>query len=96
MTPRDLRKAAARKAAEQRSRIGDLADRQKVNRLRKECKARRKAGEDVRVAHILPLRHPLCCGLTNSHNLIILTAAEDNAMGNKFTPGRQKNAKSMF
>jgi len=88
MTPRDKRRAAARRAAVQRSRVGSLEDRQKVNALRIECKARRAKGEDVRVGHIIPLRHPLVCGLTNSHNLKIITAAEDDAMGNHFTPGR--------
>ena len=87
MTNNDRRKAAARKAAEQRSRVGSLEDRQAVNRLRKECKARRAAGEDVRVGHIIPLRNPLVCGLTNMHNLRIMTAKEDDRLGNKFTPG---------
>ena len=89
MSPRDKVRRAKRKAAEQRSRIGSLEDRQAVNRLRKECKARRKAGEDVRVSHIIPLRHKLVGGLTNRANLVIQTAKQDDADGNNFTPGRQ-------
>lgn len=87
MTKHDKRRAAARRAAEKRSRIGSPEDRQKVNALRRECKARRAAGEDVRVGHIIPLRHPLVCGLTNSHNLRIISAKEDDNMGNHFVPG---------
>ena len=87
MTNHDRRRAAARKAAEQRSRVGSVEDRTQVNRLRRECKARRAAGEDVRVGHIIPLRHPLVCGLTCSANLKIVSAKEDDRMGNKFTPG---------
>jgi len=88
MTKHDKRRAAARKAAEQRSRIGSPEDRQKVNALRKECKARRRAGEDCRVGHIVPLRHPMVCGLTCSANLVIISAEDDDRMGNTFTPGR--------
>jgi len=96
MTPRDLRRAAARKAAEKRSRVGSSEDRRQVNRLRRECKARRAKGENVRVGHIIPLRHPLVSGLTCIANLMIISAEADDRMGNKFTPGRQSNAKSMF
>ena len=90
MTNHNRRRAAARKAAEQRSRVGTPEDRQKVNELRRECKERRAAGEDCRVSHIIPLRHPKVCGLTNSHNLVILSAKQDDAMGNTFTPGRTR------
>jgi len=87
MTNHDRRRAAARKAAEQRSRVGSREDRTQVNRMRRECKARRAAGEDVRVGHIIPLRHPMVCGLTNAANLRIMSAKEDDRLGNKFVPG---------
>lgn len=86
MTAKDKRKAAARRAAVKRSCVGSIADRHRLGALKRECKERRKAGEDVRMGHIIPLRHPLVCGLTNIHNMRIMTAAEDDAMGNNFTP----------
>ena len=88
MSPRDKIRRAKRKAAEHLSNIGSLADKQAVNLLRKECKLRREAGEDVRVGHIVPLRHTKVCGLTNIANLRIMTSKEDDTLGNSFTPGR--------
>lgn len=87
MTAHDKRRAAARKAAENRSRVGSPEDRRQVNSLRRECKMRRANGEDCRVGHIVPLRHPMVCGLSNIANLRIMSAKEDNRLGNTFTPG---------
>lgn len=58
----------------------------KVRAIYKECKRRRAAGEDVQVDHIVPLFHPLVCGLHNEFNLEILTSAENNKKSNNWWP----------
>jgi 5-methylcytosine-specific restriction endonuclease McrA len=39
------------------------------------------------VDHIVPLRHPLVCGLHCPANLQVLTMEDNRAKGNSFTPG---------
>lgn len=43
-------------------------------------------GIEHQVDHIIPLRHPLVCGLHHEDNLQILTATENRSKGNKWLP----------
>lgn len=43
-------------------------------------------GIKMHVDHIIPLQHPLVCGLHNEHNLQILTGERNCSKGNKFDP----------
>lgn len=43
-------------------------------------------GTPFHVDHIIPLLHPLVCGLHNEHNLQVITARENLVKNNKFNP----------
>jgi 5-methylcytosine-specific restriction endonuclease McrA len=42
--------------------------------------------KNLQVDHIIPLRHPLICGLHVESNLQILTAMENRRKGNRYAP----------
>jgi hypothetical protein len=57
----------------------------KIKLLNKESKTTYHAD------HILPLKHPLVCGLHNHFNLRIVTASENLTKSNKFDPDRYRH-----
>ena len=64
------------------------ADRFKVWQFYDEAMKRSKIeGIAYEVDHIVPLKHPLVCGLHNEHNLMVITAQENRAKGNRRWPG---------
>ena len=51
----------------------------------------RRTGIPHQVDHVIPLNHPLVCGLHTELNLQILTAEENLKKSNKFIPGFQES-----
>lgn len=56
----------------------------KIYAIYNEAADRRDAGEDVQVDHIIPLVHPLVCGLHYELNLEIISARENSYKSNYF------------
>lgn len=57
------------------------ADRNKIKAIYKDAQNRRKAGENVHVDHIIPLRGKNVCGLHIAENLQIISATENLKKG---------------
>lgn len=62
------------------------ANQDKVAAIYRECKRRRKAGEDVQVDHLIPISHPHVCGLHNEFNLEITSTQYNLSKGNRWWP----------
>lgn len=64
------------------------ADKDAIDRIYNEAK-RLTETSDIKhqVDHIIPLRHPLVCGLHVEHNLQIITAADNRTKSNTFILG---------
>lgn len=65
-------------------RLPAWADICEVRAIYEECVARRKAGEDVVVDHIIPLRGAMVSGLHVASNLRIVPRELNSKKGNKF------------
>jgi hypothetical protein len=70
--------------------VPDWVDRKALRALDKEASRRSRVGvRTYQVDHIVPVDHPLVCGLTVPWNLRIITAHENNKRSNRwweFTP----------
>lgn len=62
------------------------ADLDAIRAIYEECTARRRAGENVVVDHIVPLRGKNVSGLHVHHNLRIISHEENARKSNKFEP----------
>lgn len=82
--PANAARQSARRAVQRRR--APWYDSQAVKKLYAEAEARRAAGEDVHVDHVVPLRSPLVCGLHVQTNLAILEAGPNRAKGNRVWP----------
>lgn len=64
-------------------------NRRELDELRKEARRLTKeTGTLYTLDHIVPLRHPLVCGLNCPDNIRIVPFLENNKKGNDFEPGR--------
>lgn len=63
------------------------ADRKAINKIYAECRRRRRNGEDVEVDHIVPLLHPIVCGLHVPWNLRIVDRTINGRKSNHTFPG---------
>ena len=64
------------------------ADKAEISRVYRECKRRRKNGEDVVVDHIVPLISKHVCGLHWHENLRIIHRLPNAKKSNKHWPGQ--------
>jgi hypothetical protein len=72
------------------------ADMKKVRAVYRERDRRRAAGEDVEVDHIVPLFHPLVCGLHNEFNIRVFPAGPNNAKSNHTWPDMPGENRELF
>ena len=70
----------AKRRADKLSATPPWADLERIKRFYQNCP------EGYHVDHIIPLQHPLICGLHVSENLQYLTAEENMKKGNRFIP----------
>jgi 5-methylcytosine-specific restriction endonuclease McrA len=63
------------------------ADQGEIDRIYARCRyVTRRTGIKHHVDHIIPMTHPLVCGLHVPENLQIITASENSKKGNNFKP----------
>ena len=63
------------------------ANRKAINNIYREARYMRRIGFNVTVDHVIPLSHPLICGLHVPSNLKIVTAKHNREKSNVLVPG---------
>ena len=61
------------------------ANKEQIAKIYKQSIALSESGQQHHVDHIIPLNHPLVCGLHVEHNLQILTKEANSKKNNRFT-----------
>lgn len=72
------------------------ANRKAIDAIYRRARALRRAGKDVEVDHIVPLIHPLVCGLHVSYNLRILERSLNAKKSNHTFPGMPFAQRDLF
>lgn len=74
----------------------DWQDPKPIRKIYRRCKAMRQAGHDVEVDHIIPLNHPLICGLHVPLNLRITERQINAIKSNNYYPGMAYEQRDLF
>ena len=83
----EARAVLAERQARRRTARSPWANETEIRKVYAEARAKTKATRIKRVVdHVVPLVHPLVCGLHNEFNLRVITQTENAAKNNKFSP----------